>query len=101
MSAEFAGGLRQRVALERRLTAFDRIGGASGDWVGDGAAWARITSLPAESGEDRWAVLIRARAGLGPDTRLHWRDQLLCVEQVEHDPQTPDRMRLICRAVRR
>lgn len=106
VTGEFAGALRQRVRFERRLIAFDRLGGARGDWVIDGAGWARVTPLPAApssplgAGEDRWAVLIRARAALETETRLRWRDQLLRIVQVERDPRTPDRMRLICHAAR-
>lgn len=42
---EFAGALRERVTIERRLGNRDALGGAVGAYAYDGTGWAAISPL--------------------------------------------------------
>ena len=108
MSGEFAGALRERVTIERRLGDRDAIAGATGRHVHDGAAWVAITPLDpgvmtvggALSAMPRWRVTMRKREGMGPWTRLVWRGRYLAVRSVISNPQRPERMDLTCDELR-
>ncbi|HMT43198.1 MAG TPA: head-tail adaptor protein [Chakrabartia sp.] len=108
MSAEFAGALRERVTIERRLGDRDAIAGASGRHVYDGAAWVAVSPLipgadamgDARSALPRWQITMRKREGIGPWTRLVWRGRFLRVTSVLSDPRDPARMVLTCDEVR-
>lgn len=108
MSGEFAGALRERVTIERRLGDRDAIAGASGRHVYDGAAWVAVFPLipgaeamgDARSALSRWQITMRKREGIGPWTRLVWRGRYLRVMSVLSDPRDPARMVLTCDELR-
>lgn len=101
MSGELAGALRERVELQRRDGARDAIGGAVGDWVPLGMAWAAIefdragAGVVADVADARpwWRVTMRARDILVGD-RMLWGGRMLAVRSVERDPRFPDRVRV-------
>jgi len=101
---EFAGTLKERVTIERRLGNRDTLGGAVGAYAYDGQAWAAISPLiPADlavadslSALPRWQVTMRKREGIDPRTRLVWRGRFLGVRAVVSDPRDPARMVLTC-----
>jgi head-tail adaptor len=104
MSEEFAGALRERVAIERRLGDRDVWAGARGRWAYDGAAWVAVSPLmPGEavsadalSSLPRWRVTMRKREGISATTRLVWRGKFLGVKAVISDPREPAHMVLTC-----
>ncbi len=108
MSAEFAGGLRERVTIERRESTRDLKAGATGRYLYEGAAWASVVPLvPASltaadtlSALPRWRVTMRKREGITQSTRLVWRGRFLGVRGVECDPRTPGFMILTTDEVR-
>jgi head-tail adaptor len=108
MSAEFLGTLRERVTIEHRLGNRDALGGASGRYAYDGAAWVAVSPLiPADltaadslSAMPRWQVTMRKREGIDLRTRLVWRGRFLGVRAVVSDPRDPARMVLTCEEAR-
>jgi len=100
MSAELAGRLRNRVAIERRETDRGALGGANGAWVPIGHAWADL--VPAGTGEPvagearnmapRWRVTLRTGADVVVGDRLVWRGRRLKVRRRSEDPTLPDRL---------
>ena len=100
---EFAGALRERIAIERRNDERDMLAGARGKWRYDGAAWAAITPLVAAdlviadaiSALPRWRVTIRKREGIDPSSRIVWRGRYLRVRSVESDPREPAQLVLL------
>ncbi len=108
MSGELAGALRERVTIEQRQGTRDAIAGATGRYSYDGAAWVGLTPLiPADlasamslSAMPRWSVVMRKREGIGPGTRLIWRQKMLAVRGVVSDPREPAQMVLTCEEVR-
>lgn len=108
MSGEFAGALRERVTIERRLGNRDTLGGASGRYAYDGAAWVAVSPLiPANLAEAdslsarmRWQVTMRKREGIDLKTRLIWRGRFLGVRGMVSDPRNPAQMVLTCEEAR-
>lgn len=108
MTGEFAGALRERVTIEQPNTARDALGGRSGGYLYDGAAWAGVAPLlPADlsvadalSALPRWSVTLRKREGIAPGTRIVWRGRYLRVRGVVSDPRDPARMVLTCEEAR-
>lgn len=108
MSGEFAGALRERVTIEQPNPARDALGGRSGGYLYDGAAWAAVAPLlPADlsaadalSALPRWSVTLRKREGITPGTRLVWRGRYLRVRGVVSDPRDAARMVLTCEEAR-
>lgn len=108
MSAEFAGALRERVTIEQPNPARDPLGGRTGGYLYDGAAWAAVSPvIPADlssadalSALPRWLVTLRKREGVAPGTRLVWRGRYLRVRVVVSDPRDPARMVLTCEEAR-
>ena len=100
MSGELAGALRERVELQRRDDARDTIGGAVGDWVSLGMAWAAIEYERAGAGvagdaadaSPWWRVTMRA-LDVSVGDRMLWIGRVLAVRSVERDPRFPDRLR--------
>jgi head-tail adaptor len=105
---EFAGALRERVTIERRLGNRDALGGAIGNYAYDGAAWVAVSPfIPADlavadalSAKPRWQVTMRKRDGIDLRTRLVWRGRFLGVRGVISDPRNPAQMVLTCEEVR-
>lgn len=97
---EFSGALRERATIERRESGRDSVGGRTGRWLYDGAAWIGVTPLVAAdlaaadtiSALPRWQVVMRKREGIGVWTRLVWRGRFLVVRSVVSDPRDPARM---------
>ncbi len=92
---EFAGALREAVAIERWVVA---PGG--GSWVGAGSAWAALepvdTVLTADIGErqlgrPRFRVTLRTPTPVGLGTRLRWGGRILVILRAEPDPRRRDR----------
>lgn len=108
MIGEFAGTLKERVAIEQRRTERDVLAGAKRGFRYDGAAWAAmvplapgsLTDADALSALPRWQVTMRKREAIGPETRLVWRGRFLAVLSVLTDPREPARMTLICEEMR-
>lgn len=108
MMTELSGALKERVSIERRLGNRDALGGATGAYAYDGAAWAAISPLiPADltqadslSALPRWQVTMRKREGVDLKTRLVWRGRFLGVRNVVSDPRDPARMVLTCQEAR-
>jgi head-tail adaptor len=108
MSAEFAGALRERITIERRLGSRDAIAGATGRYMYDGCAWASVNPIiPAGlvaadtlSAMPRWAVTMRKREWIDQRIRLIWRGRMLAVRSVVSDPREPAQMVLTCEEVR-
>lgn len=104
MTEEFAGALRERVSIERRLGDRDVWAGARGRWAYDGAAWAAVSPLMPGDGVSadavsilpRWQVKMRKREGIGSASRLVWRGKFLGVRAVISDPRQPEQMLLTC-----
>lgn len=99
MSGEFAGTLRERVAIGT-VGAQDATGGA-GDPVFGAPLWASIEAekpLPGIAGERRAAparYLIAMRGeGARVGDHLQWRGERLVVIAVTRDPLRPDRVLL-------
>ncbi|RDV06080.1 head-tail adaptor protein [Sphingorhabdus pulchriflava] len=108
MSSEFLGMLRERVTIEHRLGNRDALGGASGRYAYDGAAWVAVSPLiPADliaadslSAMPRWQVTMRKREGIDLRTRLVWRGRFLGVRNIVSDPRDASRMVLTCEEAR-
>lgn len=102
MSGELAGRLRSRVAIQRRAADRDTIGGATGDWVTIGQAWAGlapdgtgdVAAADARRAAPRWQVTLRAGADVTIGDRLIWRGRKLRVRRLSEDPAQPDRIML-------
>jgi head-tail adaptor len=105
---ELSGTLKERVSIERRLGNRDALGGATGAYAYDSAAWAAVSPLiPADltqadslSALPRWQVTMRKREGVDLKTRLVWRGRFLGVRNVVSDPRDPARMVLTCQEAR-
>jgi head-tail adaptor len=108
VTSEFAGSLRERVSIERRLSSRDAIASATGFYAYDGCVWASVTPVtPTDlvaadtlSALPRWRVTMRKREGIDLLTRLVWRARYLVVRGVECDPRTPGQMILMTEEVR-
>lgn len=108
MSGEFLGMLRERVTIERRLGDRDALGGATGRYAYEGAAWVAVAPLmPADltdadvlSAMPRWQVTMRKREGIDLRSRLVWRRRFLGVRNIISDPRDPARMVLTCEEAR-
>lgn len=103
MRAELSGRLRTRVIIERRETARDALGGASGDWVMMRNAWVEmapeaigpIAEAGARAAMPRWSVTMRFEAPLPTiGDRVLWGGRTLRVRSVTTDPREPDRLTL-------
>jgi len=102
MTGELTGMLRERVEMQRRDAARDAIGGAVGDWVSLGMAWAAFeydragAAVAGDAAEASpwWRVTMRAREGLSVGDRMLWNGRVLTVRSVERDPRFPDRLRV-------
>ena len=96
---ELTGRLRSRIAIERRDAARDPLGGASGDWIPIGHAWAELA--PDGTGDPvagdargmmpRWRVTLRTGSDVAIGDRILWRGRRLRVRRRIEDPAVPDR----------
>ena len=100
--SEFAGGLTQRVEVQRRGVDRDDLGGADGSWTMLASVWAALTPIaPAAWGQGdrpgaspRWRAALRP-TDIAPGDRLYWHGAFLTVRSVEADPAAPDRLTLV------
>lgn len=103
MSGEFAGTLRERVAVERLTQIPGDDGNAVLAWADDGAAWAGLVPAPApdsivgegQVSRPRYRMTLRPRAGLGLACRFRWLGRVLTVIRIEPDPRRRDRITLL------
>ncbi|MBU3078471.1 phage head completion protein [Sphingomonas quercus] len=103
MSAELAGTMRERVTILRRAPGRDSLGGAAGEWLEIGAAWAAIA--PGEGGAvvagnavaamPLWRATLRLPTPATVDDRLLWRGRRLTVRRMTADPRSPDRIEFL------
>ena len=108
MNGEFAGALRERIIIEKRLGSRDVRAGATGRYAYDGAVWASVmplisgtlTQAESLSALPRWRVTMRKRENIGPWTRIWWRGRYLAVQSVMIDPAEPAQMVFIAEDVR-
>ena len=98
MTAEFAGALSERVAIE------DWQGDPEGGtWLAGGDAWAAI--VPHDPGatvigegrasRPRYRLTMRSGRAVTLASRFSWRGRVLAVLRLEPDPRTPDRQSFI------
>ena len=100
--SEFAGGLTQRVFVQRQSADRDDLGGADESWATLALVWAALApATPAAWGQgdrpgaaSRWQASLRA-TDVQPGDRLQWRGMLLAVRTVTADPAAPDRLTLV------
>ena len=100
--SEFAGGLTQRVFVQRRQADRDDLGGADGQWATLAQVWAAlapVASAPWGQGDrpsaaPRWHASLRTTNVL-PSDRLIWGALTLRVRSIETDPAAPDRLTLV------
>ncbi|MBC7520236.1 MAG: head-tail adaptor protein [Sandarakinorhabdus sp.] len=108
MADDFAGGLRERVAVETWIDARGDDGASVGFWqprgavhaavVPDAASGARGVEAEARRSTLRWRVTMRPVADIGLASRLIWGSHILVVLGVDSDPRQPDRIVLRCEA---
>ncbi len=108
MSGEFAGTLRERVGIEKRLGDRDQLAGATGSYLYKGVAAASVMPLidaglveaQSLSAMPRWNVTMRKRDDMSQKIRLTWRGKYLAVKSLHSDPREPAQMVLTCEEIR-
>lgn len=108
MSAEFAGTLRERIAVERPVSLRNEMGLQVPGWepVCRCLASVALESVGAESEAQalsampRYRVSIRTREGIALDQRVLWKGRVMMVRQLLDDPRQRDRIVLRCEEVR-
>jgi head-tail adaptor len=108
MGDDFAGSLRERVAIEAWIDMRDDAGASAGYWqprghvdaavVPDVPGGARGVEAEARRSTRRWRVTMRPVADIGLASRLIWGSRILAVLGLENDPRQPDRVVLRCEA---
>ena len=105
---EFAGTLRERIIVERPVSARNEMGLQSPGWeevcrclasisldsVGQESEGQALSAMP------RLRVTIRRRDGIALDQRISWNGRRLVVRQMLDDPLQRDRIALRCEEVR-
>lgn len=106
--SEFAGTLRERVAIERPTSLRNAMGVQEAGWeevcrclasvalegVGPESEAQALSAMP------RYRVTLRRREGLAIDQRVRWSGRRLMIRQLLDDPRLPDRIALRCEEVR-
>jgi SPP1 family predicted phage head-tail adaptor len=108
MSAEFAGGLSERIMVERLTSARNAMGLQEPVWESVCSCLANIvlesvgpeTEAQALSSMPRFRVTIRQRDGIAIDQRISWNGRRLMVRQMLDDPRAKDRIAMRCEEVR-
>lgn len=106
--SEFAGRLRERIVIERRISERSAIGVQQAGWETVARCLAAIEpeGVGAEregmalSAMGRFRVTIRWRGGVAVGQRIRWKDRWLQVRQRRDDPRKPDRIVMSCEEVR-
>lgn len=99
MSGEYAGRLRERVALLRPSAARDALGAGDGAWETIALVWAGaepegrggLFSGEARTARPLWRMTLRPCAVAVGD-RIERVDGVLSVREVRRDPRQPDRV---------
>lgn len=105
---EFAGTLRERIAIERAISVRNAMGLQEPGWeevcrclasialesVGPQSEGQALSAMP------RFRVTIRARDGIALDQRISWNGRKLVVRQLLDDPRSRDRITMRCEEVR-
>jgi head-tail adaptor len=109
MSAtEFAGTLRERIAIEQPVSLRNAMGLQEPDWeqvcsclaavaletIGPESEGQALSSMP------KYQVTIRQRDGIAIGQRISWGGRTLMVRQILDDPRTKDRIVMRCEEVR-
>lgn len=105
---EFAGTLRERIAIERPTSVRNAMGLQEPGWEQMCRCLASVTldSVGAESEAQalsampRFKVIIRWREGIALDQRVRWSGRTLMVRQLLDDPRSRDRIVMRCEEVR-
>lgn len=105
---EFAGTLRERIAIERPTSVRNAMGLQEPGWEQVCRCLASVTldSVGAESEAQalsampRFKVTIRWREGIALDQRVRWSGRTLMVRQLLDDPRSRDRIVMRCEEVR-
>ena len=106
--SEFAGTLRERVIIEKPLTARTSLGVQQYGWERVASCLASIVpegagseaEAMALSAMQRFVVTIRARDGIAIDQRVRWGTRVLMVRQLLGDPRLRDRIVMRCEEAR-
>lgn len=108
MSDEFAGTLRQRIAIDRPTSERNAMGLQEHGWRE--IARCRASVVPegvgaeqegmALSAMQRFKVTVRTRDGIAIDQRVRWGERALMIRQLVVDPRFRDRLTLRCEEVR-
>lgn len=108
MSGEFAGTLRERVAIDRPVAVRNAMGLQEPGWEPVCRCLASVTlesvgpesEAQALSAMPRYRVTIRKRDGIALDHRISWNARKLMVRQLIEDPGAKDRLTMRCEEVR-
>jgi head-tail adaptor len=106
--AEFAGSLRERIAIEQPVSVRNAMGLQQPGWeqVCRCLASVALDSVGAEaeaqalSAMPRFTVTIRWREGIALGQRVAWSGRTLMVRQLLDDPRSRDRIMMRCEEVR-
>nr|WP_294849844.1 phage head closure protein [uncultured Sphingomonas sp.] len=106
--SEFAGTLRERIAIEQLAAVRTPSGLQQEQWEPVARCLAAIVAeTPAGEAEamalssaPRFRVTIRARDSVAVGQRVVWRGRRMLVKQRIDDPRTPDRIALRCEEMR-
>jgi head-tail adaptor len=106
--SEFAGTLRERIIVERRVAERTASGLQQERWEQVARCLAAVqadgagpeTEAMALSSMPRFRVTIRRRDGVSVGQRLRWRGRSMLVTQQIDDPMAPDRTLLRCEEMR-
>jgi head-tail adaptor len=105
---EFAGTLRERIIIERKVTSRTPAGLQLDGWETVASCFAAVVleGVGAESegmvlsSMPRLRVTIRKRDGMAIDQRIRWGERTLMVRQLLDDPMAKDRLTMRCDEVR-
>lgn len=105
---EFAGTLRQRIAIERPVTTRTQTGIQESGWEPIASCLAAVelegvgpqSEAMALSAMPKLRVTIRRREGVAIDQRVRWGARILMIRQLLDDPRYPDRLVLRCEEAR-
>lgn len=106
--SEFAGTLRERIAIDRPTTLRTPTGLQESGWEEVASCLAAIqlegvgpeSEGQALSAMPKLRVTIRRRDGIGIDQRVRWGTRTMMVRQLLDDPRYSDRLVLRCEEVR-
>lgn len=105
---EFAGTLRERIAIEQPISLRNAMGLQEPGWeeVCRCLASVALESVGAESegqalsAMPKYRVTIRKRDGIAIDQRIIWNGRTMMVRQLLDDPRAKDRIVMRCEEVR-